>query len=202
MKNKENLSNFFSSYINSLSQSLKEVNPKDLEKIFIVLKKSIKAGSRIYTCGNGGSSSIAEHLACDFVKQASTDSKINPRVFPLLTTPILTALGNDISYDDIFSYQLKKYGEKKDILLSISSSGNSPNVIKAIKTAKDLGMISISFLGFKGGKAKKISDFYIHINSENYGICEDSHQILMHMFSQFLRIDNLEDDSKLSKLRL
>tara|TARA_B100001250_G_C19817322_1_gene799379 strand:+ start:874 stop:1434 length:561 start_codon:yes stop_codon:yes gene_type:complete len=172
-----------------------------LEDIFQTLESAIRSKKTIYTCGNGGSSSIAEHLVCDFIKGASTDSEIDPKVVPLLTTPVITAIGNDIGYEEIFSYQVKKYASKGDVLLCVSSSGNSPNILKAIEVAKEKGMLTLSFVGFAGGKAREVSDFCLHINSSNYGVVEDSHHILMHIFAQYLRLRYIDDKDKLGQLK-
>jgi phosphoheptose isomerase len=195
------MDNFISIYADRLNQSLKTLDLQKVEQTFEAISKGIKSKATIYTCGNGGSSSIAEHLVCDFVKGASSDSTIDPKVVPLLSTPTVTAIANDKSYQEIFSYQIKKLGKEGDILLSVSSSGNSENIIEAINTAKLKGLLTISFVGFDGGVAKEISDFSIHVNSNNYGICEDAHHALMHIFAQFLRLKNIDDPDKVGNLK-
>ena len=195
------MDNFISIYADRLNQSLKTLDLQKVEQTFEAISKGIKSKATIYTCGNGGSSSIAEHLVCDFVKGASSDSTIDPKVVPLLSTPTVTAIANDKSYKEIFSYQIKKLGKEGDILLSVSSSGNSENIIEAINTAKLKGLLTISFVGFDGGVAKEISDFSIHVNSNNYGICEDAHHALMHIFAQFLRLTNIDDPDKVGNLK-
>ena len=195
------LKEFLSSYSATLSNVLDEIDEDKLNQTFKVISKAIKSHNTIFTCGNGGSSSIAEHLVCDFVKGSSTDSIIDPKVIPLLSTPLITAVANDIDYEEIFSYQLKKYATKQDVLLSVSSSGNSPNIVKAIKKAKELGMLTVSLVGFDGGRAKEISDHVLHIKSHNYGICEDAHHVLMHLLSQYLRLQNIDDDQKLGNVK-
>ena len=114
---------------------------------------------------------------------------------------MITAVANDISYEDIFSFQLEKYANAGDVLLSVSSSGNSPNIVKAIETAKQMKMLTISFVGFDGGRAKEISEYSLHVNSHNYGICEDAHHVLMHIFAQYLRLNYFDDVSKLGKVK-
>ncbi|MDG2229724.1 MAG: SIS domain-containing protein [Gammaproteobacteria bacterium] len=195
------LKEFLISYSEILKKSLEDIEADQLNEVFKALAKSVESGATIFTCGNGGSSSIAEHLVCDFIKGTSTDSKIDPKVFPLLTTPVITAIANDIDYEDIFSYQIQKYANKGDVLLSVSSSGNSPNIIKAIEISKKIGLITISFVGFDGGKAREISDFALHVNSNNYGICEDAHHSLMHIFAQYLRLQYIDDEDKLGNVK-
>ena len=107
--------------------------------------------------------------------------------------PTITAVANDIGYNDIFSLQIERYGLSEDVLICISSSGNSPNIIKAIKAAKEKGVHTISFVGFDGGSAKEISDNCIHIPIRNYGIVEDIHHSMMHMLAQYIRLRNLNN---------
>jgi len=187
------LAKFKDSYSDKLYESLKEIDETKMELCFKLLQKGINSGVNILTCGNGGSSSIAEHLVCDFIKQTSTGTNIRPKVIPLLTTPVITAIANDMSYGEIFSYQITRYAKPDDILISVSSSGNSENIINGINTAKSIGVHTISFVGFNGGEAAKISDIALHINADNYGVVEDAHHALMHIFSQYLRLESFEN---------
>ena len=195
------LEQFIASYSKRLVKALETLDTEQIKKVFEALATNIQSEAIIYTCGNGGSSAIAEHLVCDFVKGASTDSTVEPKVVPLLSTPIITAIANDISYDEVFAYQVKKYGSENDILLSVSSSGNSENIIRAIETAKSMSMLTISFVGFDGGRAKEISDFVLHVRADNYGICEDAHHALMHIFAQFIRLSFINDSNKIGSLK-
>ena len=192
---------FLTLYLKNLNKSIESLDFSQTLLAIDELVKNIRSGGTIFTCGNGGSSSIADHFVCDLVKGASTDSKVDPKVIPLLSTPLLTAIANDIDYSNVFSFPLSKYASKGDILLSVSSSGNSPSIIKAIEKAKSLDVISISFVGFNGGQAKKISDFCIHTPSDNYGICEDAHHALMHIISQYIRLTSIDEESKLGKIK-
>ena len=194
------LKEFLLTYSNLLENALREIDETALQDSFNCLSKAVQSKATIFTCGNGGSSSIADHLVCDFVKGAANDSNIDPRVVPLLSTPMLTAIANDISYDEVFAFQIKQYATKGDILLSISSSGNSENIIRAIEQAKSLGALTISFVGFDGGRAKEISDLCLHISSDNYGICEDAHHALMHIFAQYLRLISINDKEKIGSI--
>ena len=195
------LQSFHKSYAEKLKEALDSIDIEDLEGVYDTLNDSIQHDRTVFTCGNGGSSAIAEHLVCDFVKGASADSSAKLKVYPLLSTPILTAIANDIGYKEIFSYQIEKYSKENDILLAISSSGNSENIIAAIKTAKAMGLTTISFVGFNGGAAKELSDISVHVKAENYGIAEDAHHALMHIFAQYIRLRNFVDDTKLGKTK-
>jgi len=197
-KKHEDINLFLQDYSHNLQKGFEGINTEDLEKIAILINKTIHEGNTIYTCGNGGSSSISEHFVCDFLKGASDKTKVQPIIHSLTSnTPTLTAIANDIDYRDVFSFQLKKYASEKDILICISSSGNSENIVDCINAAKEIGVKSISFLGFDGGRALEASDYSIHIKINNYGIVEDIHQSLMHMLAQYIRLKNINDPEKL-----
>lgn len=198
---KQTLDEFKSAYTKTLVESLENIDANALKLCFEKLLEGIQNGVNIFSCGNGGSSAIAEHLVCDFVKGASTDSIIKPKVFPLLSTPTLTAIANDLSYDEVFSYQLKRYAKPDDILISISSSGNSKNICNAIEQAKSMGVFSISFVGFDGGRASKLSEISLHIKADNYGVVEDAHHALMHIFSQFVRLKSLKKTKDIKNIK-
>ena len=151
---KYSIKEFLSDYVEELSSSMNDLDLSSLESVYQVLLDAVKKDSVIYTCGNGGSAAIAEHFVCDFVKGVSTDSSIDPKVVPLLNTPTITAIGNDIGYEDIFSYQVEKYGTEGDVLMCVSSSGNSDNIIKAIQSAKIKNMTSLSFVVLMAEKLK------------------------------------------------
>jgi len=171
--------------INKISQSIKE---NELEKIVSKIIEKIKKNKNIFVCGNGGSAAIANHFVCDFLKYMKTNNKLNPKVISLSTsTELITAISNDISYNNIFSYQLDALGRKGDLLILISSSGNSKNIIKAIECSKKKNIETISFTGFYGGYAKKKTDMNLHFNFRNYGLSEDSHHIFMHIICQYIR---------------
>ena len=198
---KNDLKVFLSEYSNQLKLGLDSINAGYLQEITEVLEKAINSGKTIFTCGNGGSSAIADHFVCDFLKGAATSTNIQPIIYSLASnTPTITAVANDISYDDIFSHQIGKYGNPGDILISISSSGNSQNIIEAIEKAKAKDLQIISFVGFNGGKAKSISDYCVHIPVNNYGVVEDIHHSLMHILAQFIRLRNLKDMDNKDKI--
>ena len=186
---------FYVQYINEKNVLLKNINYKELKKIILTIKNCLKNKNIIYTCGNGGSSSLADHFTCDFIKQ--TNNKTNLKVKSVSLTSnfaTISAIANDISYDDIFSFQIEKLCKRNDLLFLFSVSGNSKNLIKAVKMAKFKGVKTVSFTGFNGGKLSKITDFNINFPMANYGIVEDCHNSLMHFLSQYIR--NLKIKSK------
>jgi len=196
----QDLEKFFETYILKISEGFKSIDTVTLREVSEIFEKVIKNNGKIFTCGNGGSSAISEHLVCDFVKGISTDTNEQPFVYSLTSNvPLLTATANDISYQETFSYQLERYANKEDILLCISSSGNSENIIYAIKKAKKMGLKTVSFVGFDGGLAKKLADYSIHIPIKNYGVVEDIHQSLMHIFAQYIRLSNIDKKVDINK---
>jgi len=142
----------------------------------------------IYACGNGGSAAIANHLLCDFHKGVQTGTPRKPRVVSLSAPlELITAIANDISYDEVFIYQLRTMARPGDLLITISASGNSENVVRAAMWAKANGVPTIGMTGFSGGRVADVADVVIHVDSQNYGIVEDVFQSMMHVIAQYLR---------------
>ena len=161
------------------------------EEILDILKDSIKNNQTIFIAGNGGSAAIASHYACDLSKGANKKWDSNFKRYKAINLSgnisYLTAIANDTQYSEIFKQQLINLAEPKDILMLISSSGNSPDIIEAAKYGKDIGMIVIGICGFDGGKLKQIADYYAHVNVNSYEISEDIHHIFGHFIAQYLR---------------
>jgi len=179
---------FFMHYRNSVSAGLDSVDIQALTDTFNVIVECIKKGNTLLVCGNGGSAAIAEHFTCDHSKGVQSNTNLYPKFISLTSNvSLLTAYANDYGYEHVFSSQLKHLGKQGDCLICISSSGNSPNIINALEVANELGINTISFTGFTGGRAKDISKINLHINSNNYGVVEDCHQILMHNLAQYIR---------------
>lgn len=179
-------------YLAELKKVMDEIDLDELNKIIDILKKAYDENNSIFIIGNGGSASTASHFACDLGKGAlgnlyNSDKK-RFKVYSLTDNcSTITAIGNDISYEDIFFQQLKNLASKNNILISFTASGNSPNIIKAIDFANSIGLTSIGFLGFDGGKAAEKLIHKIIIKSHNYGIVEDLHLVLEHIITQSLR---------------
>ena len=188
-KRYNNISNFSKDYISILSDTLHKIDFNSLSKIVSLIEKKVKNKKTLYVCGNGGSAAISNHFVCDYLKYMKTDNNLLPKIFSLSSSnELITAISNDISYDKIFSYQLKVLASSGDILLVISSSGNSKNLIEVIKAAKKMNIKTISFTGFDGGIIKRISDYNLHFNYKNYGISEDLHHISMQLVCQYIRM--------------
>jgi|TARA_B110000858_G_scaffold196376_1_gene255038 D-sedoheptulose 7-phosphate isomerase len=153
-----------------------------INKAVFLLSNALKSGNKIMICGNGGSAADAQHLSAEFLVRLKPG--INRKPFPVMSlamdTSTLTACGNDYNFNKIFERNLDAFGSSGDILLAISTSGNSTNVINAIKLAKRRKIKTIGFLGFNGGKAKKILDLAITVNNKNVARIQEAHIFLGH----------------------
>lgn len=167
-------------YYQELISTIQEIKPNELLEIKKILLETKNKKNTIFIIGNGGSASTAEHMCNDFIKIA------NLKAIALTNISIITAYGNDINYDSIFLEQLKKLMKPGDVVIGITGSGNSPNIIKALEYANIKGT-AIAFLGFDGGIIKNKIKNIIHIKSDNYGIIEDLHLSLGHYFAQELK---------------
>ena len=159
------------------------------DEVARIISHAIKNKRKIFTCGNGASAAIAQHWACDYTKGCSQiEEDFTPRVISLSANiPLMTAISNDINYDYVYSYQLERLADPKDLLITISSSGNSPNVVEAIKKAKEMNVTSIALTGFNGGWCKENADMCIHVDVDEYEATEDVHQAIMHMIAKYIR---------------
>ncbi len=145
---------------------------------------------RVFLCGNGGSAGNAIHLANDFLYGIAKQSGGGLKVLSLSDNPaVITCLANDIGYDQIFSEQLAVQAKKGDLLIALSGSGNSPNIIRVIEQAKVMGVKSYAILGFTGGKCKKLVDVPIHFPINDMQIAEDLQIVVGHMLMQWLYIN-------------
>ena len=197
IKNYSKSNEYFADYINIKDLLLKKVDQKILLKIIQMISSTIKKKRYFFSCGNGGSATTAEHLTCDFSKGSCTNTNLNIKVSSLNSNvALMTAIANDISYDDVFSYQLNRFGKANDVLLAFSVSGTSKNIIKCAKIAKKKKIKIISFTGFNGGNLKKLSDYNINFSSNNFGIVEDCHLSIVHIISQYIRNINFTGNKK------
>jgi phosphoheptose isomerase len=182
------LEHFASDYYKSFAEAVLAFDKQPLQAVLDVFDRVAGAGGVLWTAGNGGSASIADHMVCDISKGAHVEGKPPLRTVALTSNgPILTALGNDVSYEAVFSEQLRYYLTDKDALLVVSSSGNSPNVVKACEYANSKGVPTIAFVGFKGGRLKEIATHVVHVDVQNYGIVEDIHMSLIHVLTQYMK---------------
>ena len=179
---------YFRAYRDNIANAWQSVDEAQIARAVELLRACMERDGVIYACGNGGSAAIANHLLCDFHKGIQTGTALKPRIVSLSShLELLTAIANDISYDDVFVYQLRTMARPGDLLMTISSSGNSENIVRAAAWAKQNNIPTISLVGFSGGRSASIADVAIHVAAENYGIVEDIHQSVMHLLSQHLR---------------
>ena len=197
LKKTKNIKEYFEDYKNTLNTTLNSVNLKNLNKFSNVLENTIRKGNNIFVCGNGGSAAIANHLVCDYIKLMRKNTNLKPKVISLSSNnELITAISNDFSYDKIFSEQLEYLAKKDDLLIMISSSGNSKNIVNALRYCKKNKIKTVGLSGFRGGYLSKKADINIHFNCENYGISEDSHHIIMHVAIQYMRQKYLQTNIK------
>ncbi len=181
-----NIKDYLVAYSEWVHKAVQTVAQKDLEAAAQVIEQAANQGKRIYVGGNGGSSAIGDHLCCDWMKGTYVEGKPPIRVQSLTSNSALfTALGNDFSYKETLSAQIEMYAERGDVLVLISSSGNSPNIVEAAEVAKKMGVTVIGLCGFEGGKLKTLADVPLYIPVKNYGVVEDAHQTLMHVLAQY-----------------
>ena len=175
---------------NYLDNEISVIKSLDVDTINLVMNeiRSCQANSgSVYICGNGGSAATASHFCCDFNKGVSGEEDRNTNFICLSdNTPTITAIANDISYDEIFSFQLKNRLKEKDILFVISGSGNSKNIVRAMEIAKHNGNKIIGLCGYSGGKVKEMADICLHVNIDNMQIVEDIHMLLDHCMMYIL----------------
>ncbi len=187
---------YFRNYEARRAGAMSSVAETELERAFQVLSEAVESRRSAFVCGNGGSTAVSNHMICDFNKGIRTGTGLRPR-FHSLSTSIETimAIANDISFEEVFSFQLESLADKGDVLVTISSSGNSPNILRAMDAAKTIGMTTIALTGFDGGGAAKRADINLHVSADNYGIVEDCHQSLMHILAQFLRQSAMSEEA-------
>lgn len=191
-----NKENFILSYIDRLKNLLDKVDTESISKIIDLLEETQQKGGVIYVIGNGGSSATASHMANDLNVGLKRRGIRKFNVVSLAdNSPVITAISNDIGYENIFYMQLEDVVNSKDLIIAISCSGNSPNITKAVKYAKEKDVKIVGCTGFDGGELKQLSDVLFHVNAPKgeYGLVEDMHMILDHIiYSYYISLGNDE----------
>ncbi len=177
-------------YIKGLRECIDEVSRQEekIERIANIIFEAHKRGKQVFIMGNGGSASTASHCALGFEKQSAIEGK--PRLKAKSLTDniaLITAWANDVDYDSIFVEQLRNQVDKDDVVIGISASGNSPNVLRAIRYVKEKGALTVGLVGFGGGKLAELTDECIVLSSRDYGQVEDTHLALTHILSDMLK---------------
>lgn len=159
---------------------------KTVQECIAVIVKTFKAGNKVLFCGNGGSAADAQHLAAEFSGRFYTDRDALPSEALHCNSSYMTAVANDYSYDVVYSRLLKGIGNKGDVLVGLSTSGNSKNIYNAFETAREKGMTTIAFTGATGGTLKALSDYLINVPSTDTPRIQESHILLGHIICQLV----------------
>ena len=177
----------FKAYFSRLSETLDKLDVQVIEQMAELLLQARDRENTIFIIGNGGSAATASHVTGDFLKGISYELEKRFRVMCLSDNVSgLTAISNDLGYEDIFVEQLKVFLKKDDLVIGISGSGNSVNVVKAMEYARRKGAGTIAMCGYKGGKIKELADLVIHVPIHDMEITEDIHVIIFHAVKQML----------------
>jgi D-sedoheptulose 7-phosphate isomerase len=180
----KNLDHWLKSYVEAQKRALDSISIEALDRLIGTFEKALAEDRQIFTCGNGGSAANASHFATDLGKGSSDAAVKRFRILSLNDNVAwMTALANDHSYEDVFVRQLQNYARPADILLVMSVSGNSPNVVKAVRRAIEHKLCTIALVGGKGGQLADIAHDVIMVDSVHFGQVEDAHMGICHMLS-------------------
>jgi D-sedoheptulose 7-phosphate isomerase len=183
-------------YFNEIVKALNAINESDITEIGDIIFDTYKRHKRIYIFGNGGSAATASHFALDLAKSSAN---LSVRKLPAISLsenmPLITAIANDTDYSLIFREQLSTLLESGDLVVAISASGNSPNIIEAVKFANNNGAVTVGICGFDGGELNKIARRAIIIANNDYKQIEDVHMIITHIIAREVR-NKIEKESK------
>lgn len=179
---------FASAYTDELARAMASVDQAQVRAAAQLLDAAYGRGATVFSCGNGGSASIANHFQCDHVKGVRLGTGLMTRVQSLSTNmEIVSAIANDNGYENVFDFQLQSQARPGDVLVAVSSSGRSPNIVHALEWCAANGVDTVALTGFTGGPARELATVSIHVDSLNYGVVEDSHQACMHLLAQYVR---------------
>ena len=183
-------------YLAESEKAARCIDLVQVERASATLVDAYTRGAVVFACGNGGSASIANHLQCDHLKGVRMGTELCPRVVSLSSNiELVTAIANDFSYEDIFVYQLQSQARPGDVLVTISSSGQSANIVRVLQWAAEHDLRTIALTGFGGGEARPLAEVSIHVDSSNYGVVEDNHQAIMHVLAQYIRQSFMSRDA-------
>lgn len=181
------------SYLDQLGGVLKSLPVIEIERVVNVLLDARSNGATVFVLGNGGSAATASHFACDLGKGTLSPGAPRLRVIALTdNVPLLTAWANDTDYENVFSEQLQSLVRPGDVVIAISASGNSPNVLKAVEVGRQAGATTVGLTGFRGGKLRGLVDTCVVIPVDHMGQVEDGHMILDHLITDCIRDASLK----------
>lgn len=179
---------YASNYLRGMAALLQEVSLQEIENATALLWENYRNGRRAVFCGNGGSAATASHLPADFQKNMYLHGGRPWECLSLVDSiPLLTAWGNDTEYANVFAAQAKTWLRPGDLLIAVSGSGNSPNILAAVEAAHDAGAITLGWSGFGGGKLAQLAQHSVVIHSNNMQMVEDVHMVVGHLIYSALR---------------
>ena len=185
---RNDVDDFVASYHRRLLRALSSFDRAPLKRVIEVLEGVMARGATLWIAGNGGSAAVADHAACDLSKWTASEGRAPLRCVSLASNlPLLSALGNDFGYAEVFRRQLVSLARPGDALLLVSASGNSENVVRACEHANQHEISTIAFVGFEGGRLRELARHSVWIPSDDYGVVEDAHQSLVHGLAQYIR---------------
>lgn len=187
--------NSFFRYFGGINQAIGRLDYGAVERAYLVASSC----RNLYIFGNGGSAAIANHWVCDYAKGINEDTRRGASAVSLSSNvPLITAIANDIGYEYVFSKQLEYLRpDPSDAVFAVSSSGNSRNVVRGIEKARQLGLTTVALTGFTGGEASRAADISVHVPTDNYGVVEDVHMMVLHAISQRIRYEGARDPESL-----
>lgn len=189
-------------YVDKLSGALRLDGMNQTSVLGEALLDAWRESRSIYLCGNGGSAGNAMHLANDLIYGAGVNNGCGLRVEALsANASVITCLANDIGYEHIYAEQLKVKAQPGDVLIVLSGSGNSPNVVKALETGNAIGMKTFAILGFSGGRCKELAQYPIHFEIDDMQIAEDLQLIVGHICMQWLCVQSVPKDKNVGEQR-
>lgn len=175
-------------YLNLLQSLLAEISVEQIDSVLEVFERAYRDDRTIFICGNGGSASTASHWVCDFSKGTVAPNGKRMRMICLGDNlPMLTAYANDVNYESVFAEPVRTFVRSQDVVVLLTASGNSPNMLEAAKAAREVGAVTVGLIGFGGGKLAQLVDHQITVSCREYGPVEDLHLILDHIISLYMR---------------
>jgi D-sedoheptulose 7-phosphate isomerase len=190
----ETLHSYVESYFERLRGTIDRIPLERIERIGEILFGAYQHNKQVFVIGNGGSAATASHMACDLGKNTIGPNRRRFRILSLTdNTPLMTALANDVGYDHVFSEQLVNLIKPGDVLIVITGSGRSPNILEAMRYSRDRAATVIALLGFDGGPARELADELLLVPSDDYGLIEDLHMIFNHVLVGYFR-ERLENE--------
>lgn len=180
---KKTIENIFNESIKTKQDALQN-NLNEIEQAALLIIESLKNGGKLLICGNGGSAADSQHIAAEFIGRFQQERKSLPAIALTTDTSILTSLGNDYGYDVIFARQIEGLGNKGDVVLGISTSGDSSNVVEAMKKARELGLKTITLTGNQGGQLGNLADVHLNVPSAVTARVQESHICIAHILCE------------------